>query len=128
MRTVFSEDQLLAAMAFLMDICNVQDDALVLDMLRDAVQRVNALSREDAVANVSLRLAHLARKDREAVMLMSIIYFHFSAPDAERPLMKDSVLPRISMALGVVDSIPHLLRKLRHELDHKPHRPDTVIY
>src|SRR5262245_15857323 len=113
MRSVFTEDQLLAAIAFLMDICRVEDDNLVLDMLRGSVERVNCLPREDTIAHIAQHLAHLQPKTRETVMLMAIIYFHFSAPDNERPLMKDSVLPQISTALGVTDAVPHLLTSLR---------------
>ena len=128
MRTVFTEDQLLAALAFLMDICEVQDDTLVLDMLHEAVQRVNALSRQDAAVNVGLRLSHLRQPARETVMLMAIIYFHFSAPDNERPLMRNSILPQVSVALGVTHAVPHLLYTLRRELNQPAKRPDHVIY
>jgi hypothetical protein len=131
MRSVFTEDQLLAAIAFLMDICQIEDDNIVLDMLRGSVQRVNALPREDTIAHIGERLAHLQLKTRETVMLMAIIYFHFSAPDDERPLMKDSILPHISTALGVTDAIPALLTGLRRELNQpKPatSRPKRIIY
>ena len=131
MRTIFTEDQLLAAIAFLMDICCVEDDNLVLDMLRGSVERVNGIPQEDAVAHIAQRLAHLQPKTRETVMLMAIIYFHFSAPDSERPLMKDSVLPQISEALGVTSAIPHLLTSLRRELNQPkqpPKRLQRIIY
>jgi hypothetical protein len=129
MRTVFTEEQLLAGIAFLMDICEVQDDEIVLDILHESVQRVNALSQEEAAANIGLRLAHLKRHARETVMLMAIIYFHFSAPDNERPLMRDSILPLVSVELGVTNAVPHLLYELRRELN-KPvptKRPDTLV-
>jgi hypothetical protein len=131
MRTVFTEDQLLAAIAFLMDICQVEDDSLVLDMLRGSVERVNGIRREDAITHIGQRLGHLQLKTRETVMLMAIIYFHFSAPDDERPLMKDSVLPHISTALGVTDAIPALLTGLRRELNQPQSaakRPKRIIY
>ena len=130
MRTVFTEDQLLAAIAFLMDICHIEDDELVLDMLRDSVQRVNGIPRHDAITHIGQHLAHLHSKTRETVMLMAIIYFHFSAPDDERPLMKDSILPQISTALGVTEAIPYLLTNLRRELNKPKHpkRPDSVVY
>jgi hypothetical protein len=127
MRSVFTEDQLLAALAFLMDICEVQDDSLVLDILRESVRRVNVLSRKDAAANVGLRLSHLKQPARETVMLMAIIYFHFSAPDSERPLMRNSILPQVSVALGVTNAVPHLLYTLRRELNQPAKRPDSVI-
>jgi hypothetical protein len=128
MRTVFTEEQLLAAMAFLLDICEIVDDEVVLDILHGAVKRVNAISRQDAVANIGLRLAHLNKQARETVMLMAIIYFHFSAPDDERPLMRDSILPCVSVALGVTNAVPHLLYDLRRELNKPPQRPDRILY
>lgn len=116
MKTVITEEQLDAAVGCMEDTFGVCDNDEILYYLKGSLTRVNELGRQKAMAAIAQTLADLDDSARETVLMLAVIYFHFSAPEDQLPSLSESFLPEFSLALDVVESVPRLLEELQQSL------------
>lgn len=113
MKAVFTENQINYAINFYEQILGIKKEDRILYWVKYSNLRFGKNGQTQTMEHIAERVQHLSQKERESILMLAIIYFHLSDSDEKRKGMSESFLPHFSIALGVHESVPKVLKILR---------------